>query len=42
MIHTLLVVIYHMLKDGREYAELGTDYLDPAGPAARVVTGQGG
>ena len=28
--HTLLVVIYHMLEDGREYAELGADYqLNP-------------
>lgn len=30
--HTLLVVIYHMLKDGREYAELGADYLDQLDP----------
>ena len=30
--HTLLVVIYHILKDGREYAELGADYLDQLDP----------
>ena len=30
--HTLLVVIYHMLKDGREYAELGADYLEQQDP----------
>ncbi len=30
--HTLLVVIYHMLKDGREYAELGADYLHKLDP----------
>ncbi|MEE9251482.1 MAG: hypothetical protein V3U93_10255 [Alphaproteobacteria bacterium] len=30
--HTLLVVIYHMLKDGSEYAELGADYLDKLDP----------
>ena len=26
--HSLLVVIYHVLKDRQAYAELGTDYLD--------------
>jgi transposase len=26
--HTLLVVIYHMLRDRRPYAELGADYFD--------------
>ena len=30
--HTLLVVIYHMLKDGCAYAELGADYLDKLDP----------
>ena len=31
--HSLLVVIYHMLKDGRDYQELGADYLDRLDPA---------
>jgi transposase len=26
--HTLLVIIYHMLKGGADYADLGPDYLD--------------
>ena len=26
--HTLLVIIYHMLRDGADYADLGPDYLD--------------
>jgi transposase len=26
--HSLLVVIYHVLRDRQPYAELGTDYLD--------------
>jgi transposase len=30
--HSLLVVIYHLLKDGREYADLGADYLDRLDP----------
>src|SRR5262249_32149497 len=28
MAHTLLVVIYHMLRDRRPYADLGADYFD--------------
>jgi transposase len=30
--HTLLVVIYHMLKDGTTYVELGPDHLDRQDP----------
>ena len=30
--HTLLVVIYHMLKYERDYVELGADYLDQLDP----------
>ncbi len=30
--HTLLVVIYHMLRDGTTYRELGGDYLDRLEP----------
>ena len=26
--HTLLVMIYHVLKTGRPYDELGADYFD--------------
>jgi transposase len=26
--HTVLVIIYHMLREGREYRDLGADYLD--------------
>ena len=26
--HTILVMIYHLLKDGTTYAELGADYFD--------------
>jgi hypothetical protein len=30
--HTLLVIIYHVLKRGTSYAELGADYLDRLEP----------
>ena len=30
--HTMLVMIYHMLKDGVDYQELGHDYLDRLQP----------
>jgi transposase len=30
--HTMLVMIYHMLKDGVDYHELGHDYLDKLQP----------
>jgi transposase len=30
--HTLLVILYHMLKHGREYQELGADYFDRLEP----------
>src|SRR5205085_5143812 len=30
--HTLLVIIYHMLKRGTTYAELGADFLDRREP----------
>ena len=30
--HTLLVIIYHMLKRGTTYAELGPDFLDRLEP----------
>ena len=30
--HTLLVIIYHVLKKGTTYAELGADYLDRLEP----------
>ena len=30
--HTPLVVIYHMLKEQRDYVELGADYLDQLDP----------
>jgi transposase len=33
--HSLLVVIYHVLKTGRPYVELGVDYFDHL-DAARV------
>ena len=26
--HTMLVMIYHMLKEGVDYQELGSNYLD--------------
>jgi len=26
--HTVLVIIYHMLREGREYRDLGADYVD--------------
>jgi hypothetical protein len=26
--HTLLTIIYHVLKEGTSYRELGADYLD--------------
>jgi transposase len=26
--HTILVMIYHMLREGTTYAELGSDYFD--------------
>jgi transposase len=31
--HTLLVVIYHMLKEGKEYQDLGPDYYEKLEPA---------
>jgi len=30
--HTMLVMMYHMLKDGVDYQELGHDYLDKLQP----------
>ena len=30
--HTMLVMMYHMLKDGVDYHELGHDYLDKLQP----------
>ena len=30
--HTLLVIIYHVLKRGTTYAELGPDFLDRLEP----------
>jgi transposase len=30
--HTLLVIIYHVLKRGTSFAELGADYLDRLEP----------
>ena len=30
--HTLLTVIYHVLKDHKEYKELGGDYFDRQAP----------
>jgi hypothetical protein len=30
--HTLLVIVYHMLKRGTTYAELGADFLDRLEP----------
>jgi hypothetical protein len=33
--HSLLVVIYHVLRNRQPYAELGTDYLDRL-DAARI------
>jgi len=30
--HTLLVIIYHVLKRGTTYAELGPDFLDRLKP----------
>jgi hypothetical protein len=30
--HTMLVMIYHMLRDGVDYQELGHDYLDRLQP----------
>ena len=30
--HTMLVMMYHMLRDGAEYQELGHDYLDKLQP----------
>ena len=26
--HTLLIIIYHVIADAKEYQELGADYLD--------------
>ena len=30
--HTLLVMMYHMLRNGQDYHELGPDYLDQLQP----------
>ncbi|MEO6434962.1 MAG: hypothetical protein ABIP55_04275, partial [Tepidisphaeraceae bacterium] len=30
--HTMLVMMYHMLKEGMDYQELGHDYLDKLEP----------
>jgi predicted PurR-regulated permease PerM len=30
--HTMLVMMYHMLRDGQDYRELGHDYLDKLQP----------
>ena len=30
--HTLLVIVYHVLKEGATYRELGADYLDRLQP----------
>ena len=30
--HTILVVVYHILKDGTRYQELGAEYLDRLEP----------
>ena len=30
--HTMLVMMYHMLRDGVDYQELGPDYLDKLQP----------
>ena len=30
--HTMLVMMYHMLRDGVAYKELGPDYLDKLQP----------
>ena len=30
--HTMLVMMYHMLRDGVDYQELGADYLDKLQP----------
>lgn len=30
--HTMLVMMYHMLRDGVDYQELGHDYLDKLQP----------
>ena len=30
--HTMLVMMYHMLRDGVDYQELGSDYLDKLQP----------
>lgn len=30
--HTMLVMMYHMLRDGQDYQELGHDYLDKLQP----------
>jgi hypothetical protein len=34
--HSLLTVIYHVLKDGTVYADLGADYFDRLAPGRRV------
>jgi len=30
--HTMLVIVYHMLKDGVDYQQPGHDYLDKLQP----------
>ena len=30
--HSMLVIFYHMLKEGRTYAELGGDFFDRLEP----------
>jgi transposase len=32
--HSILVIVYHLLKDGKPYAELGTNYFDERDRAA--------
>ena len=32
----ILIVMYHMLKDGTEYRELGTDYMDDRRKQAQI------
>ena len=34
--HTMLVMMYHMLRDGVAYKELGPDYLDKLQPLDHV------
>ena len=36
--HSMLIAIYHMIRDGRDYKELGSEYLDRRSNEAKALT----